>query len=228
MLKRFAQPIEAARRHGWLMEPESKEILRMAGIEVPRFTWARTVEEAVDFDEQIGYPVAAKVVSPAIVHKSDVGGVAINIDNRNELRTFFQKCSRLEKFAGMVVEEMAAGIELIIGAKTDYQFGPVILLGIGGTGVEIYRDVAIRMAPLDSCDVRSMIGQLKGRRLLGGHRGARPVNRKKLISLLLAFSRLFMEISEAVESVDLNPVLCNAERCVVADARFMLEGGKGE
>lgn len=227
MLKRYAQPIAAARQNGWLMEPEAKRILQQEGIEVPRFTWARTLEEAVEFAKHIGYPVAAKVVSPAIIHKSDAGGVAVNIDSREKLAAFFQKCSQLEKFAGLVVEEMAAGLELIVGAKRDFQFGPVILLGIGGTGVEVYRDVAIRLAPLDACDVQSMIGQLKGGRLLAGHRGTRPVNREKLFSLLLAFSKLFMHIAETVQSIDLNPVFCNAERCVVADARFMLNDGEG-
>lgn len=228
MLKRFAHAIEAARPNGWLMEPEAKNILQQAGIEVPRFIWARTMEEALEFAERTGYPLAAKVVSPAIVHKSDAGGVAVNILGRKELAAFFQKCSRLEKFAGLVVEEMATGLELIIGAKVDYQFGPVILLGLGGTGVEIYRDVAIRMAPLAACDVHSMIGQLKGGPLLDGHRGAEPVNRAKLIALLLAFSKLFMQLAEAVESIDLNPVFCNADRCVVADARFMLGSGEGK
>ncbi len=228
MLKRFAQSIEAARRHGWLMEPEAKEILQEAGIEVPRFTWARTVEEAAEFAGDIGYPVAAKIVSPAIVHKSEVGGVAVNINSRRELTAFFRKCSRLEEFSGLVVEEMADGIELILGAKVDFQFGPVMLLGLGGTGVEIYQDVAIRMAPLVPCDVQSMIKQLKGGRLLDGHRGTGPVNREKLTSMLLAFSKLFMQIAEAVASIDLNPVFCNAERCVVADARFMLAQEIGE
>lgn len=226
MLKRFAQSIEAARQNGWLMEPEAKKILQENGIEVPRFTWARRIEEAVEFAEHIGYPVAAKVVSPAIVHKSDAGGVAVNIDSREKLVAFFRKCSRLEKFAGLVVEEMATGLELIVGAKVDFQFGPVILLGLGGTAVEIYRDVAIRMAPITACDVQSMIAQLKGGRLLDGHRGTKPVNRDKLTALLLAFSKLFMQIAEAVHSIDLNPVFCNAERCVVADARFMLNDKK--
>jgi acyl-CoA synthetase (NDP forming) len=222
MRKRLALQLEAARGKGWLMEPEAKKILQQAGIAVPRFTWAKTIEGAVAFAETIGYPVAAKIVSPSIIHKSDAGGVASNIDSKEKLGAFFLKCARLKKFSGLVVEERLEGIELIVGAKADFQFGPVILLGIGGTAVEIYHDVAIRMAPLTACDARSMLKQLKGGRLLTGYRGEKPINQEKLISLLLSFSVLFMKIFDAVESIDLNPVFCNAEKCVVADARFML------
>jgi acyl-CoA synthetase (NDP forming) len=117
---------------------------------------------------------------------------------------------------------MAGGIELIVGAKIDDQFGPVILMGLGGTGVEIYQDVAIRMAPLVQPDVKSMIDSLKGRRLLDGYRGADAVDRTKLTRTLLNFSKLVMEIQDQIESIDLNPVLCSAQACVVADARIIL------
>jgi len=123
----------------------------------------------------------------------------------------------------MLVEEMVAGIEVIVGAKVDYQFGPVILLGMGGTGVEIYRDVALRMAPLAQKDAESMVGCLKARPLLDGYRGEEPANVKEIIRMLMTFSGLVMDLEPEIESIDLNPVMCSSTRCVVADARIMLK-----
>jgi hypothetical protein len=123
----------------------------------------------------------------------------------------------------MLVEEMVSGIELIAGAKVDYQFGPVILLGMGGTAVEIYKDTALRMAPLKEVDVESMLKGLKAHELLNGYRGAQPVNLKELVRTLMAFSRLVMDLEGYFESIDLNPVMCSSTSCVVADARIMLQ-----
>ena len=117
---------------------------------------------------------------------------------------------------------MLSGHELIVGAKIDYQFGPVILLGIGGTGVEIYQDTVIRMAPLRERDVPAMLGCLRGGRLLTSHRGLPGVSIPRLTEMMLRFSALVMDLGDRIESIDLNPVFCSAERCVVADARIIL------
>ena len=119
------------------------------------------------------------------------------------------------------------GIELILGAKIDFQFGPMILLGMGGTGVEIYQDVALRMAPLSGKDVDAMIGGLKAHRLLEGYRGAEKVDREKLTETILAFSTMVMELAEQIESIDINPLLCSSRQCVVADARIILRKSEG-
>ena len=150
--------IEAARAEGWVLEPDAKRIFAIAGFDVPRFTIARTPEEAIRFAGEIGYPVVAKVVSPRILHKSDVGGVAVGVADAGGLAEAFRRFQGLEGFLGMIVEETVSGIELILGAKTDFQFGPMILLGMGGIGVEIYKDVALRMAPLSEKDALAMIG----------------------------------------------------------------------
>jgi len=214
--------LSASKDTGWVLEPQAKRLFSMAGLDVPRFIWATTVEEAVQFAQEIGYPIVGKVVSPRIVHKSDRDGVVVGIDSDGDLAETFSRFSRFEGFAGMVVEEMLSGIELIVGAKIDYQFGPVILLGIGGTGVEIYRDIALRMAPLRKRDVESMVKSLKAGRLLEGYRGSEPINMSKLTSLLVTFSSLVMELEEFIESIDLNPVIAGPARCIVADARIML------
>jgi acyl-CoA synthetase (NDP forming) len=215
--------IEAARADGWVLEPDAKRLFAIAGFEVPRFTLARTLEEAIRFAEEIGYPVVGKVVSPRILHKSDVGGVIVGIADTGGLAETFRRFQGLDGFIGMIVEEMVSGIELILGAKIDFQFGPMILLGMGGTGVEIYKDVALRMAPISEKDALAMIEGLKAHRLLTGYRGAEKVDLKMLTKTLLSFSSLAMELGEGIESIDINPLLCSSLHCVVADARIILQ-----
>jgi acyl-CoA synthetase (NDP forming) len=214
--------ISASKELGWVLEPEAKRVCSLAGLTVPRFTWATGVDEAVRFAQGIGYPVVAKLVSPHVLHKSDVGGVVVGIDSDEKLRGVFHRFSEFGGFAGMLVEEMLSGIELIAGAKVDYQFGPVILLGMGGTGVEIYRDITMRMAPIGQEQVESMVRSLKAHQLLQGYRGSAPISMRELTRAMVAFSDLVMEIEGLIESIDLNPLLCTADRCVVADARIML------
>lgn len=214
--------LDAAKTDGWVLEPDAKQLLKLAGLSVPNFTLAATVDDAVLAAQQIGYPVAVKAVSPAVVHKTDVDAVEINIHSDDDLRTIFTRFSAFDRFKGMLVEEMVSGVELIIGTKMDYQFGPVVLLGIGGTGVELYGDTAIRMAPLQDSDVHSMVQQLKGRRALEGFRGSDPVDLKALSELVVRFSKLVMALENRITSIDLNPVMCTANGCIVADARIML------
>ena len=222
MNKEIADILENSREIGWVLEPGAKRILTAAGIDVPRFAWAKTYDEAAAFAREIGYPVVAKVVSSRALHKTEVGGVVVGIKSDAELESAFGALSRIERFEGIVVDEMLAGTELIVGAKNDAQFGPVVLLGIGGVGVELYKDTAIRMAPLAERDALSMMRCLKAHELLEGFRGAEPVSSALLTALLLNFSNLVMEIADQVESIDLNPVICSSKRCAAADARIML------
>ena len=215
--------VDDGRQAGWILEPDAKQLLSLAGLRLPDFELAATAEEAVAAASRIGYPVAAKVVSAEIIHKSEVGGVVVGIDDDSLLTQVFEKLSKLEGFAGLLVEEMLSGSELIVGAKNDFQFGPVILLGIGGTGVEIYQDTVIRMAPINETDVQKMLAGLKGTRLLTGYRGADPINITSLTELMVDFSKLVMALENEIESIDLNPVKCTSQRCVVADARIMLQ-----
>jgi acyl-CoA synthetase (NDP forming) len=219
--------IDAARADGWVLEPDAKRLFAIAGFKVPRFTLARTEEEAIRFAGGIGYPVVGKVVSPRILHKSDVGGVVVGIADAGQLAEAFRRFQALDGFVGMIVEERVTGIELILGAKVDFQFGPMVLLGMGGTGVEIYKDVSLKMAPLSEKDALAMIGELKAQRLLTGYRGKEGVDLKMLTGTLLSFSSLIMELGEEIESIDVNPLLCSSRHCVVADARIMLRKEDG-
>ena len=212
-----------SKSRGWILEPDAKRIMREAGLAVPTFRFAKTSPDALQSARELGYPLVAKVVSSVVLHKTEVKGVVLGIQSDDALQETFSRLSRIDGFLGIHLENMAGGGELIVGAKIDDQFGPVVLMGIGGTGVEIYQDVAIRMAPLSQADVRSMIRSLKGRKLLEGYRGGEAVDQTILTRTLLNFSKLVMDMEAYIESIDLNPVLCSAEACLVADARIILK-----
>ncbi|MGD2150423.1 MAG: acetate--CoA ligase family protein [Desulfobacterales bacterium] len=214
--------LDASRTRGWVSEPDAKGLLAASGLTVPRFTLVTDPGRIQSAAQSIGFPLAAKVVSSQILHKSDYGGVKTGISTMEELTAVFEWFGRLDGFEAMLVEEMVPGLEMIIGAKIDDQFGPVVMLGMGGTGVEIYQDISFRMAPVNPEDVASMITCLKGCRLLSGYRGGVVVNRDELTRTLICFSEFVMAAAEMIESIDLNPVMCSAERCVVADARIIL------
>jgi len=218
----ICKALNSATESGWVLEPDAKHLLRTAGLKVPAFKVCPQVSEAVAWAGKIGYPVVAKVVSPKAMHKSELKGVVVGIGDDDALREAYKHFRRIDGFCGMLVESIAAGVEVIVGAKIDYQFGPIILLGMGGTAVEIYQDTAIRMAPLIERDVWSMVGSLKARRLLEGYRGSEAVSMEALVETMLTFSDLVLTLGERFESIDLNPVMCSAEDCIVADARIVL------
>lgn len=217
--------ISDSKEAGWVLEPQAKQLLTLAGLDVPQFLSTSQIDEAIGFAKKIGFPVVAKVVSPKVIHKSEKNGVEVGIENERKLREAFHRFSKIDGFAGILIEEIVFGLELIIGAKNDYQFGPVVLFGIGGIWTEIYRDVILRMAPLAQRDVDSMMRCLKGRPLLEGYRGKDPVDLKALSSLLMTFSDLVLALEHEIESIDLNPVICSSDKCIIADARIMLKRG---
>lgn len=223
MKKEIMEILSSSKSAGWILEPEAKHLLSLNGIDTPRFIWAKKVDEAIRFAEEIGYPVVAKVISPRVLHKSEKMGVTTDIDSREKLVRTFSQFSQIDGFVGTLIEERISGIELIIGMKVDYQFGPVILFGIGGIWTEIYQDIILRMAPLSQWDIESMMRCLKARPLLQGYRGTSSVNLTELERLLITFSDLVMDLENFVESIDLNPVICSSTQCVVADARIMLK-----
>ena len=215
--------IEDSKDDGWVVEPSVKRILKLSGIDVMPFEVGSDFDEARKQAQKLGYPLAAKVVSPKIMHKSEVGGVVLGIQTESRLSQVIHDFKKMDHFQGVHLEPMATGVELIVGAKNDYQFGPVVMLGMGGTGVEIYQDVALRMAPIGANDVISMLNCLKAHQLITGYRGTPPINTDKLIELMLAFSEMAMALQTHFESIDLNPVLCGPNGCMIADARMILK-----
>jgi len=220
MLTENARNILArGKRLGWVMEPDAKAIFAEAGFDVPDSILATSRDQALGFAENTGYPVAAKAVSPEIVHKTEHNAVVTGITTPEALAGAFDRLMGLPGVKQVLVETMVYGVEVIIGAKQDFQFGPVVMLGTGGIGVEIFNDTAIGMAPLKRKEVVAMAESLRARELLKGFRGRPGVNMDCLVDTVVRFSSLVMEM--AFDSIDLNPVICTRERCVLADARII-------
>ena len=224
MLKKdIKEIIDKSKKWGWVLEPDAQKIFSLYGFKTPKYGVATEASQAISMARQIGYPVVAKIVSPAIIHKSDVKGVVVGIKDDETLVRTLERLAKLDDFVGMLIAEVVKGLELIIGAKNDYQFGPMILLGMGGVGVEIYKDVTLRMAPLKVCDADHMINGLVAQKLLTGYRGSEPINLSALKKTMINFSRLMIDLQDMVESIDLNPVMCSAKSCIVVDSRIMLK-----
>lgn len=214
--------IRSAEKRGWMLEPDAKQMLAAHGFDVPKGVVTGSPEAALTFLETAGGPVVLKAVSEKILHKTEFKAVVTGIDRPDQLEQEFQRLLALDGCKTVLVEEMVAGIELFLGAKNDYQFGPVVILGLGGTAVEIYNDTAVRMAPVSPESVDAMVDTLKAARLVRGYRGQAGVNMDALRKLVVNFSRLVMALEPNLQSIDLNPVICTPERCVAVDARIML------
>jgi acetyltransferase len=212
-----------------LNEVEAKDLLRSAGIPIVATTLVTSEAAAVEAARAYGYPVAAKVVSPQVVHKSDQGGVRLGLGSDEALVRAFRDLRAIVDgitggvFEGVAVQPMAGpGLELVIGAHRDPQFGPVVLVGLGGIFVEVLHDVALRVAPLSPFDAESMLDELRGRALLEGARGSSSVNRPALVATLCILAELMLQ-QPTIASVDLNPVFGYPDGILAVDARVQLE-----
>lgn len=214
--------IDRSRTRGWILEPDAKAILENCGLDLPRRAVADDADDAIEFMRDLGSPVAVKAVSEKILHKTEYGAVALNIDSPDRMRDEVARLLGLDGCTAVLVEEMVSGVEVFVGAKNDPQFGPVVILGMGGTSVEIYNDTAIRMAPLTETDVRSMAGSIKAAPMFTGFRGGAGIDMNALCRLVVRFSHICMAMEDCFDAMDLNPVICNTERCAVADARIIL------
>ncbi len=212
-----------------LLEPEAKALIADYGIPVTRVKVAKTEDEAVQFAREIGLPVVLKIVSPDVLHKSDVGGVKVNLKTEEEVRRAYREIIESVKskvpnarIVGVLIQEFApAGVEVIIGLIKDPQFGPTVMFGLGGVFVEVFRDVSFRVAPLTERDAEEMIGEIKGRKLLEGYRGMEPVDKKALVDALVKVGQIGVENPE-IKEMDLNPVMAYPSGLKVVDARVIL------
>jgi len=214
----------------YLLETEAKTICKEYGIPVTRFKLAKTGKEAVKFAEEIGYPVVLKIVSPDIIHKSDVGGVIVNIKTAEDVQKAYKqilenvKSHKAEaRIVGVIVQEMApSSTEIIVGVTKDPQFGPAIMFGLGGIFVEILKDVTFRIAPITEDEAREMITEVKAYPLLRGYRNLPPADIDAIVKILLNTSRLVTEHQENKE-LDLNPIMVYERGAKTVDARIILE-----
>jgi acyl-CoA synthetase (NDP forming) len=212
-----------------LTEIEAKQILIEAGINCTDTRLAATKDEAVAISEQSGYPVVLKVSSVDITHKSDAGGVKVNLPDKAAVEEAYDEimasCTAKHPDAdieGVAVQGMAKpGIEVIIGMTKDPSFGPVLMFGLGGIFVEVLKDVAFRIVPLEKIDASEMINEIKGKKLLEGYRGQDPADIPFLEEILLKLSQL-VDKAEGIAEIDMNPVFAYKQGAVVVDARIIL------
>jgi len=227
----IADVIDKARGQGRsvLTEIESKQILAQAGIPVALPQLARTANEAAQVAKKAGFPAVLKVVSPDVTHKSDVGGVKLGLNSPAEVQAGFdeivasvQRHQPDARIEGVAVQKMApAGVEVIIGMSKDPQFGPVLMFGLGGIFVEVLKDVAFRIVPLEPRDARQMVREIKGFPVLQGVRGQDPADLGALEKLILQLSA-FVEAHPEIEELDLNPVFAYKDGCLAVDARIVI------
>lgn len=223
------EEVRRERRH-FLLEPEAKAVCMAYDIPVTKFYVAKNEVEAVSFAEKLGFPVVLKIVSPGIIHKSDVGGVVVDLKTSDEVQSAYRQIIRnVEKhkadarIIGVLVEEMAPkSTEVIVGAIKDPQFGPALMFGLGGIFVELLKDVAFRIAPINKNEAREMISEVKAYPLLKGYRGLPPADIETIVKILVNTSRLVMDRQE-IKELDLNPIMVYEKGAKTVDARIILE-----
>ena len=217
-----------------LSEVEAKAMLAAHGLAVTDTRLASSVDEAAAIAAELGYPVALKVVADEITHKTDVGGVELGIADADELRAAAGRIHEAVTAAapgvqpaGLSVQPMAApGTEVILGITQDQQFGPVLMFGLGGVFVEVLKDVAFRVVPLEARDAGEMIREIAGFAVLEGFRGSEPADLAALEQMLLQLSS-FAEAHPEVAELDLNPVFARPDGAVAVDARIVLTPAAG-
>jgi 3-hydroxypropionyl-CoA synthetase (ADP-forming) len=211
-----------------ITEESSKEILSEYGIKVPQYALVTSSDEAVKKSKEIGFPLVAKIVSAEILHKTDVGGVKVGLRSEDEVKKAFDDMyHRLkEKFdvKGVLLEKMVPnGVELIIGLQNDSQFGPSIMVGLGGIFTELFKDVLFRVLPITKDDAIKMLNSLRGRDILKGFRGSKPVNMDMISEAIVNIGTLGVDLAGKYENIDFNPVVVYPDGYFVVDAKIILK-----
>ena len=225
-------PVALARKEGrtLLTEVEAKQVLKEAGLNVVETRLARSKAEAQSIAKEIGFPAVLKILSPDIVHKSDIGGVRLGLESAAAVGTAYdeiiaaaKKASPKANIHGISVQIMARqGVEVILGVTKDPQFGPVLMFGLGGVLVEVLKDVSFRIVPLNKRDASQMVHEIKGYPLLEGYRGQEPANVPALEEEILKLSN-FVDAHPEIKELDLNPIFAYKDGVTAVDARIVLE-----
>ena len=225
--------ISTARKEGRsaLDESTGKQLLEGFGITVPQSIVTKDASTAVKDAGGLKFPVVVKVMSQDILHKSDTGGVKVGLNNADEVKDAIATMAALPaikkaKVDGYLVEEMApAGQELVVGGLKDPQFGPLVMVGLGGIFVEVLKDVAFRICPIEEIDAREMLAELKGAALLKGARGQKPASEDAIVDVLMKVggdNGLLMQLESDIAEADINPLIVSETSAVAVDARFIL------
>ncbi len=226
--------INYARNEGrdTLTEIEAKHVFEAYGLPVTHAKIATSEEEAVSLANEIGFPIVMKIVSPDILHKSDAGGVKVDVNSVEEVRQFFNEITDNAKtykadadIHGIVIQEMAPwGTEVIVGSVNDPTFGPTLMFGLGGIFVEILKDVTFRVAPFSKKQAEEMISEINAAPILSGIRGEKPKDREVLANTICQYANMIYDLRDEISESDANPVMVYEEGdgLKVADARILL------
>jgi acetate---CoA ligase (ADP-forming) subunit beta len=223
--------LKAALKEGrdHLLEPEALELCRLYDILISEWRFAEDASDAEKLSKELGFPIVMKVVTPELLHKSQEAGVALGLRNSREVKSRFKKLeqafmgSKKGIFLGVILQkQVEQGLEVIVGAFQDPQFGPCVMLGLGGIFAELVPDLTFRLIPVTREDAESMLSEIAGGRLLTGLRGHLAFDRERLIRIILSVSKMMNELEE-LSSVELNPVVLRDDRGVVVDAKAALK-----
>ncbi|USH00629.1 acetate--CoA ligase family protein [Thermococcus argininiproducens] len=216
-----------------LVEYEAKQVLKAYGLPLPEEKLAKTVDEAIKYANEIGYPVVMKLMSPQILHKSDAKVVMLKIKNDEELKQKWEEIHEnarkyrpdAEILGVLIAPMLKLGREIIIGVTEDPQFGHAIMFGLGGIFVEILKDVTFRIIPIEEKDAWTMIKSINGYPILAGARGEPPADMKAIVDMMLKVSQLVDDLKDYIKEMDLNPIFVypEGEGVVIVDARIILK-----
>jgi acyl-CoA synthetase (NDP forming) len=208
-------------RKGPLAENEVKDLIKAFGIRTTNYKVIKNLEDLDNLG--FSFPVALKVCSRKILHKTDLGGVKLDIKNMEELRKTFKEFKRKFLKESFLVDQMEKkGVEIIIGLVQDHTFGLCIMYGIGGIYTELYEDVSFRIVPIDQYDAEQMVEEIKGKKLLEGFRNI-PANKQLVIDLLMKVSKIGEELIDHIDQMDLNPIFVYENNVCVIDAKLILK-----
>jgi acetate---CoA ligase (ADP-forming) len=219
-----------------LDEVASKKLLKAYGIPISKEAIAQSAAEAIKIAKSIGFPVVAKVVSPDILHKSDIGGVVLDINSPAEVKKAYEAImARVKKLKGkprlegiLIAQQVKADLELVVGASLDAEMGPVVLFGTGGIDIELMKDVALSGAPLDEAEARAVIARTKAGVKIAGYRGKGPLHEASVVKALVGLSNLIADAGSRIASIDVNPFLINARTGVAVDALIVLNNAAAQ
>jgi acyl-CoA synthetase (NDP forming) len=202
---------------------ETKQLLKKYKIPIVKGKVIKTKKEAFLFAKKFGYPLVLKILSSKILHKTDIDGVILDIQDKKALLEAFLKIEKLakKKKAEILIQKQKRGIEIITGAKKDPVFGPIVMFGLGGIFVEVFQDVSFRLAPITKREAKEMIGEIKSYKLLKGYRKREKVNLEKMVEILVNLSKLINN-EKGIKEVDLNPIIANQKEVLVVDPKLLI------
>ncbi len=232
MSKEIKEIIAVARKEKrtFLLEPESKQLMKEIGITTTDFRVAKNNKEAIVAAKDIGFPIVMKILSPQIIHKTDAGGVKLNINSEKETeKAFAEILANAKKYdskadiRGVLIEKMVKpSTEIIVGVTRDPTFGPAIMFGLGGIFVELLKDVSFRIAPIKREDALEMIQEIKALPMLQGFRGGPNVKLDLIVDVLMKISKLTIDYMDDILEIDLNPIFAYEDKILTVDARIIL------